>query len=211
MVKNRRIFTKTSKTGFISQRTDERPVIEEDVRTLEIESDEDRYIVYELERDGTQTPVRTFKKSEYSSKEEVIKGIKNDSIFLRRRHTLQQRTSYGFINWIQSNYPIRQMRLSTAQLVCLVRVKEVSSGRTDYFTGYSRKFSSPKFNDKELDIARKQCRDMAVQKFIDVYGYPKRYRDERDELIGYEDLSDNTFYDSAIIEERYQYIQRREY
>jgi hypothetical protein len=208
----RRIFTKTSKTGFITQDTDETPIIEEEIRTLEIKDRGTYWQVYELDRNNPEKALQRFQKRDYPDRETLIRDIKQDKLFLKHRREYKQRTSLGFINWIQSNYEIRQFRNTgqTAQLVALVRIKETSSGKIDYFTGYSRKLGRTSFaSQKALDLARRQCKDMAVSKFQEFYGYPDGYIDIRDELEGYEKLSDLSFYEAEIVEERYQYIQKR--
>jgi hypothetical protein len=106
---------------------------------------------------------------------EIIRRVQSDRIKLNTKH-VDTIKSQGFITQaIQTNYKARIKAFP--QVVGLVRVHDTRRSFIDHFIGYSQKIPSRRFTTAQFNKAKLEVLDMAIAKFINVYGLAKKSGD----------------------------------
>lgn len=184
-----KIFTKLYHTSYITQKDDDTPVFEEEIRTYKIEKDirkkQERYIIYELHKNKKirKKTVRARKDDTYNK---VINRVQAENIKINQRYKIRigKRTTL-----VQTNYRFRAKKFM--QLLCVFQIDDIRRGISDHFIGFSKKVPMPTKDDIENMI--NDCESMAVGKFISRYGKAKKSSDIA----------------TILIEKRYQYHAKK--
>jgi hypothetical protein len=186
-----KVFTKLSGTGYLTEDKNGQVRYEEEVKTYDIESRDNEFLIYELFRKGREKELRgQVSKKDYPSEEAVISGVQEERIFIKSIMQDTFKTVSGSV-WgtTQSNHILNQKE-DLPQLMAVVRVSDMRRHLIGNYLGISRKIGS--FNPPEdfIEDARQECIAMSEAKFYSDNGAPK---------------SSGDIY-STIVTERYLYI-----
>lgn len=200
------IFVKESKMALLRPDEQDRPRFERDIRTYRVEDKGTKFQIFELHRRKKARQVKTIQKTKGMTQKSVISDVQSGKIGLNVRYDEKTRYVTKSVNIIQTNY---NARMSRPQIVALVRVTDLIRHNTDHFIGYSKKIPTH-FNRSELNIAFAQAEDMAVSKYIKIYGVPPTMVDEDIDINDYskdEGFSRLQEFDTQILEYRFQYYK----
>lgn len=190
------VFVLSSRNSKLTETKNNKVLSINKVETYQIKRNNKtkKYEIYNLSRRKKPKRIKTIKiKKQYS-----IKDVRNDilsgKILIKQKYKSRVKTSDGKAEIIQTNYLARLGSNKTGyklypQLVGLVLVQDIRRGITDNLLGYSHRLNAQypseiRFRKAKLDII-----DMAIAKFINIYGLAKSSGD----LI------------AQIIDTRYQY------
>lgn len=210
-----KIFIKQDNEAFLTEDSNKRPRFERNIRTLEIDKKDNKFIIYEKFRKKKDKRLKTIKAIKGRSEKTIIRDIQQDNIKINSKQMDSRTTEYGRLNTVQTSYKPRSKKVFK-QIVCLVRVSDTSRMLLDHYIGYSRKIISAVPTQSEWQTAENQAIDMAVSKFIKDYGLP-RERGDIDNSYMQEDSGALTDYGKAkdfgnieakVLIRRYQFYQK---
>ena len=184
-----KIFVKTSNTAFLTEDENGRPVFEEHIKTFSVVKQQNKFIIYELQRKRKPKRLKTFKALKGVKHDDIIKKVQNNEIHIKQKYVTRLGTKGSKL--IQTNY--KSKIKGFPQMTALVKVSDEHRKIEDVFIGFSNKYIGF-INDQAIKKMSKQCIHMALAKFYSIYGFPRK----SDDVTG------------IIIEHRFQYYKLKE-
>lgn len=181
---NKSIFVKVDQNSLLTEDRNKKPILEEEIKTLQLQKTKSGYKLYKLNRKEPKIFIQNIKTKK--SEKEIIKDINENKIFIKSKNEDIIKGSNKEFKITQSNYILKR---NQHQLVCLVQVSDSRRKIIDNFIGFSKKFESLNPTKSNIYIAKNQCIKMAIGKFISIYGTALKSGD----------------IDAVIIQQRYQY------
>jgi len=199
------VFIKESDVSLITEDKNNTPIYERDIRTYKIAKNKNNFKIYEIFRKSKPKQILTIKANKGMSKEQIIKDIQSNKIHINTKYSNKTKYSNHTLNVIQTNY---NARLSRPQLVGLVKVQDSKRGLIAFLVGYSTKMPT-NYDLHDLNKAKLECEDMALQKFIRIYGEPQGEKDKFDlnDSGKAKDLRQLPQMSTELIQFRYQYFK----
>ena len=219
-----KIFAVSSKTAMLTEDSEQNPVMEETVKTYKINRDNrNKFVITEMRRKGKPRRVKTIPAKKGQFMQDVINDIQQGKIVFKTRHREKQRRysttikdgqttvqDHGVSSVVQTNYLARvTLRFDGAvkrvppQMVGLVRVTDTSTNVSDHFIGYSKKMRSSRPDASDLAQAEIEVKMMAIGKFLDKHESMKFTKTNYKQAL--------SFFDTEIIEKRFQYYETKSF
>jgi len=199
------IFIKESDVSLITEDKNNNPIYKRDIRTYKIAKNKNSFKIYELYRKAKPKQILTIKATKGLTREDIIKDIQANKIHINTKYTNETRYTNHTLKVIQTNY---NARLSRPQLVGLVKVRDSERNLTAFLVGYSSKMPT-NYDLHDLNKAKLECEDMALQKFIRIYGEPRGEKDKFDlnDSGKAKDLRQLPQLSTELIQFRFQYFK----